>query len=54
MYVLADAHLFLAGVEVCSPVLRIRILMLLGLPDPNPDSLVKDTDLDPSIINQKL
>ncbi len=40
------------------PVLRIRIRirrihMLLGLPDPHPDQLVKDMDPDPSIIKQK-
>jgi hypothetical protein len=27
--------------------------MFLGLPDPNLDALVKDTDPDPSIIKQK-
>jgi hypothetical protein len=33
---------------------RIRgILMFLGLPDTNPDPLVRDTDSDPSIIKQK-
>ncbi len=38
------------------PVLRIRIRrihMLLGLPDPHPDQLVKDMDPDPTIIKQK-
>jgi hypothetical protein len=27
--------------------------MFLGLPDPNPDPSVRDTDTDPSIIQQK-
>jgi hypothetical protein len=40
------------------PVLRIRIRirsihMFLGLPDPHPDPLVRDTDPDLSIIKQK-
>jgi hypothetical protein len=37
------------------PVLQIRIhriQMFLGLPDPHPDPLVRDTDPDPSIIKQ--
>jgi hypothetical protein len=36
-------------------VFRIRIHMFLGLPDPNPDPLVRgmDPDPDPSIIMQK-
>ncbi len=37
-------------------VLRIRICrirMVLGLPDPYPDSLVQGTDPDPSTIKQK-
>jgi hypothetical protein len=33
------------------PVLRIRIRMFLGLPDPDP--LVRGTDPDPSITKQK-
>ncbi len=38
------------------PVLRIRIPrihMFLGLPDPYPDPLFRDTDPDPSFIKQK-
>jgi hypothetical protein len=39
------------------PVLRIRIRMSLGLLQPDPDPLVRGTDLDPapdpSIIKQK-
>ncbi len=37
------------------PVLRIRIHRFLGLLDPDPDQLVRGTDLDPdpSIIKQK-
>jgi hypothetical protein len=30
-----------------------RIYMSLGHPDPNPDPLVRDTDLDHSIIKKK-
>jgi hypothetical protein len=39
----------------CKPVFRIRILMFLGLLDPDPDPLVRSMDLDPdpSIIMQK-
>ncbi len=40
----------------CISVLRIRIRRIhifLGLPDPHPDLLVRDTDPDPSIIKQK-
>jgi hypothetical protein len=42
--------------EVCKSVLRIRIRrisMFLGLPDPHPDLLVRDTDPDPSVLRQK-
>ncbi len=45
--------------ESCIPVLRIRIHVLLGLLDPDPDPLVRGMDLDPdpaldpSIIKQK-
>jgi hypothetical protein len=42
-------------VERHPSVLRIRIHMFLGLPDPYPDPLVRgmDSDPDPSIIMQK-
>jgi hypothetical protein len=42
----------------CKEMLRIRIRihrihMFLGLPDPNPDPLVRSMDPEPSIIMQK-
>ncbi len=41
--------------SVNKPVFRIRIHKFLGLPDLDPDPLVRgmDPDLDPSIIKQK-
>jgi hypothetical protein len=38
-------------IPFCASVLRIRIHMFLGLPDPDP--LVRGMDPDPSIIMQK-
>jgi hypothetical protein len=35
-------------------VLRIQIHMFLGLTDPDPDLLVRDTDPDPSITQAKI
>jgi hypothetical protein len=43
--------------KVFLAVLRIwfrRIHMFLGLPDPHPDPLVRDTYPDPSVIKEKL
>ena len=48
-------YLFLIHI-IWRPVLRIRIRrihMFLGLLDPDPDPLVRGTDLDPFIIKQK-
>ncbi len=35
-------------------MLRIQIHMFLGLTDPDPDLLVRDTDPDPSITQAKI
>jgi hypothetical protein len=40
-------------VHVKNAVLRIRIRMFLGLPDPDQHPLVQGTDPDPSITKQK-
>jgi hypothetical protein len=47
--------MFLFSAHSIIYLLRIRILMVLGLHDPDPDPLVRDMDQapDPSIIKQK-
>ncbi len=51
-----EKKVYLSGLCTGISVLRIRIRrihLLLGLLDPHPDPLVRDTDPDPSVIKQK-